>query len=764
MATTYVRKKSRQNNILYTVIAAILLCTVFLSVVGSFYIAAEEEAYEMLHMQTKQIKDDLILQLKSDRENLTTMASFASKLYSDGESYDLLFDSFTSIGLFANIGILTPDNKFLIKTDTYDVTGKMSFDAEASKGAYITGRLPDLMREGKEIILSAVPIKSNGKVVSVLYGIINLETIAKKYHRMAEELDAQLFVYNKATGNFIIDTISDPPGALSDFKDRIYNEGYSYEALITTDNGFSSFKSIFTGENLYVHYSSIEEFNWGIMLARYESQVFAETHKITRVLFVSFVTIVSIIVAYLLLILYFERQRSKVTEKSSGIRKLLLEINQQNGNVFEALKGIQNFTKAQSVFLVDTDGENYNYTHPMYSDRIVTGEQRKYFVNQLFNYAEKLHYSSHTTVVFMSITPNSHLLKTNKEFYDFLLRNKIQKISFAATIDKNSYITVLCAVNSKKSQVTRELLEDIAVCFSIAIYNKKHLNKTETAATTDSLTGVLNRVSNKNDILVFDTEKPEDFSCVYIDVNELHMVNNKYGHAAGDEMLIYIAKLLKEVFAEHRVYRMGGDEFLVFAQNCQKEIIQEKINLFLELLKNTTYKVAIGMSYREQNTNCEEMIGEAEVRMYESKAQYYQNKEESTVVKDTDNYVQIKTGIQEIDAVLSVLKEHYNGIYRVNLETDYAHRILMPSYLGYNEEEKHFSRLLTSYINEFVHPDFYRSVMSFLNFDAIKRQLSNGLSPRITYKKNNGETVILNVYRLDESENPNESLWIFAKD
>ena len=33
-----------------------------------------------------------------------------------------------------------------------------------------------------------------------------------------------------------------------------------------------------------------------------------------------------------------------------------------------------------------------------------------------------------------------------------------------------------------------------------------------------------------------------------IDVNELHAVNNKYGHAAGDEMLLYIANTLKEVF------------------------------------------------------------------------------------------------------------------------------------------------------------------------------------------------------------------------
>lgn len=78
MAITYERKKQRHNNILYTIVTAILICAVFFAMVASFFIKAEDDAYEMLHIQTKQIKDDLILQLKSDRENLITMANFPS--------------------------------------------------------------------------------------------------------------------------------------------------------------------------------------------------------------------------------------------------------------------------------------------------------------------------------------------------------------------------------------------------------------------------------------------------------------------------------------------------------------------------------------------------------------------------------------------------------------------------------------------------------------------------------------------------------------
>ncbi len=766
MAIKYGKKKPKSSNVFNTVVAALLICVVFWSLVASFYFEAEDEAYEMLHIQTKQIKDDLTLQIKSDRENLITMANFAAKLYADGESYNLMFESFKPIGLFSNIGILNPDNTFVTKAGSIDLNGKISFTDEVLRGEYISGRIPDLTIENKEIIRSAVPIVSNGKTVGVLYGVIHLDTIGKKYITMATELDAQLFVYDKETGKFIIDTIDKEPGELSQLKTRIYNDGYSYEELISNDKGFTSFKSIRTGEDLYVHYSTLEDFNWGIILARYESQVFAKTHNISKLLFLSFALMILIITIYLIFVLTVEKRRSTVTSYSSAIRKLLLEINQHHGNVFEALKCIQEFASSRSAFFVDTNGEDYYYILPSVKDRLLTGDERKYFVSELFRYAADLHNINHSTLGFMCITPNNHLIKTNGKLYEFLKEHKIHEISFSTVTNKNNHVSVLGVINSWKNYTIRDLLDDIAVCFSIAIYNKNHLNRTETAAVTDSLTGALNRVSYKRDILVLDDEKPEDFSCVYIDVNELHLRNNKYGHAAGDEMLIYIANTLKEVFYGHRIYRMGGDEFLVFTKNVKQEQVKNNIDSFIEQLKTTDYNVAIGMSYRNQNTNCEEMVREAEIRMYEAKAQYYQNKEHSSVSKDVDNsYVQTKTGIREIDTMLSVLKEHYNGIYRVSLDTDNAHRILMPSYLGYKEDENNFSKLLSKYIDEIVHPDFHRSVMSFLNYDAIKRQIADGATPKITYKKINGETVILSVYSLGkDTENINETLWVFAKD
>ena len=391
MAIKYGKKTHRKNNVIYTVVSAILLSAVFLTMVSYFYSNAEDEAYEYLHIQTKQIKDDMELQLISDRENLLTMANFAAKLYSDGESYDLMFDSFKPIGLIANIGILNPDNTFVTKVGAVDLDGLISFEDEKTRGEYISGRVKDLTLDNHEIIRSAVPIKANGDTVGILYGVINLDVIGEKYNKMAKEIDAQLFVYDIEIGNLVIDKLNDTLGNISFLKNRKYNDGYSYEKMIDSDSGFTSFVSAYTGEDLYVHYSTLDDISWKITLARYESQVFAKTHTISKVLFVAFSFMVIVMVIYMMVIMANEKRGYSAMGCASVVRKLLLEINQEQSNITKALKQICMFGGARSAIFFDTDGKEYNYATQTYENTTLLDKDKEYFKSELLRYAAEFH-------------------------------------------------------------------------------------------------------------------------------------------------------------------------------------------------------------------------------------------------------------------------------------------------------------------------------------------------------------------------------------
>lgn len=88
-------------------------------------------------------------------------------------------------------------------------------------------------------------------------------------------------------------------------------------------------------------------------------------------------------------------------------------------------------------------------------------------------------------------------------------------------------------------------------------------SKAEEAAHTDTLTGLRNRRGME---IVLDRYKScrERFSLMHVDLDYFKAVNDTYGHAAGDAVLVAAAQvLLDELRAEDTVIRSGGDEFVV---------------------------------------------------------------------------------------------------------------------------------------------------------------------------------------------------------
>lgn len=83
------------------------------------------------------------------------------------------------------------------------------------------------------------------------------------------------------------------------------------------------------------------------------------------------------------------------------------------------------------------------------------------------------------------------------------------------------------------------------------------------AALADALTGVYNR--GVEALINKQLEKDPRGLFFMIDLDDFKMVNDSYGHAAGDAVLINVAQILREVFRPNdMIARVGGDEFAVF--------------------------------------------------------------------------------------------------------------------------------------------------------------------------------------------------------
>lgn len=112
------------------------------------------------------------------------------------------------------------------------------------------------------------------------------------------------------------------------------------------------------------------------------------------------------------------------------------------------------------------------------------------------------------------------------------------------------------------------------------IGNLDKIHGLEAAASTDPLTGLLNKSAAQKEI--GERVKTAAGALLMLDLDSFKLVNDLYGHAAGDKILIRFARLLKEMIRGNDLAgRTGGDEFIAFLQGVADEKILHDKAAFL---------------------------------------------------------------------------------------------------------------------------------------------------------------------------------------
>ena len=156
----------------------------------------------------------------------------------------------------------------------------------------------------------------------------------------------------------------------------------------------------------------------------------------------------------------------------------------------------------------------------------------------------------------------------------------------------------------------------------------------------DKLTGCKNNTAYLQTVSEIQEEiqKGESsFSIFIADINGLKAVNDAYGHACGNELIIEVSRALVEVFGNDCVYRIGGDEFAVVLKNAPAEGLGEMESKFEGILKMYDGKIklsaAIGSaSYdKTQDKDYGSVFEHADERMYAKKLQMKEQGDNSRI-------------------------------------------------------------------------------------------------------------------------------------
>ena len=140
---------------------------------------------------------------------------------------------------------------------------------------------------------------------------------------------------------------------------------------------------------------------------------------------------------------------------------------------------------------------------------------------------------------------------------------------------------------------------------------------------TDQGTGLMNRVAYEKCLRKSDQRVIAPAACIYIDANGLHEINNERGHEAGDQLLRAVAERLREQFPRDDLYRVGGDEFVVFPAPAAEAEYETRMRAVSESLAAQGHSISYGIAVCEAANGLRELVREADEKMLGSKRAYY---------------------------------------------------------------------------------------------------------------------------------------------
>lgn len=164
---------------------------------------------------------------------------------------------------------------------------------------------------------------------------------------------------------------------------------------------------------------------------------------------------------------------------------------------------------------------------------------------------------------------------------------------------------------------------------ALLLHEQHYRNLLERAANTDPLTGLPNRRAFEQEFAVmWQTAERYGYpmSILIMDLSRFKQINDRFGHAAGDQVLLRVGKVLAEITRNgDRVYRWGGDEFAVLMPHTNLLGAVRAAERYARAIEQVCVEDAcVGVnvgaaSLPEDTRDPAELIKLADARMYQAK-------------------------------------------------------------------------------------------------------------------------------------------------
>ena len=251
---------------------------------------------------------------------------------------------------------------------------------------------------------------------------------------------------------------------------------------------------------------------------------------------------------------------------------------------------------------------------------------------------------------FMSMTEDKDIGRVDVESNQIIFTDKDEKQIYKTGLMNDPDLTQ--RLYDAGAQFSSEIVEQGSPVLSFLLWfvlpillfsfignqmNKK-LMEQRMKSSVDVLTGVFSRLAYHECLEQYADSVPTDLTVFLMDINGLKGVNDALGHEAGDELICGAAQCITQAVGDRgKIFRIGGDEFVVLGQMTQtqaQEILAalQRIAAAWSGTKVGTLSISSGCAFADDHPDfsVEQLTKAADLSMYAQKQEYYRAKKLSS--------------------------------------------------------------------------------------------------------------------------------------
>ncbi len=296
-----------------------------------------------------------------------------------------------------------------------------------------------------------------------------------------------------------------------------------------------------------------------------------------------------------------------ITERKQAERELQLEKELSQSTLLSVADGIITVDRDGIITLVNPSGEE------------LIGRKKEDMIG------------SNIDEVLPIFSPSSNNKESKPWFHD--MRKDFIKYGYKPIEEESILLTdsgKKLRISKKVAPITLPDGDNVGFVVAFSDITEKHESqkKIEHMSLHDALTGVYNRHSMEDALYKFDTASSLPYAIIMLDLNNLKLANDVFGHKMGDDLLKKTAEFLRDIFRkEDFIARIGGDEFCVLlpntsvaaAKKIKAKIIKESSKYKIDPI---TLSLAVGFAVKEKKSErIDDIMRDADTDMYNNKNQ-----------------------------------------------------------------------------------------------------------------------------------------------